>query len=41
MPKFPHESSNFYLNRYRFAGQSIWEAPQPDLGLVVVIPCYD
>lgn len=41
MPTFPFESTNFYLNRYRFAEAVIEHAPQPDLGLVVVIPCFN
>lgn len=41
MSEFPYEASNFYLNRYRFAGPGLTKQPQPDLGIVVVIPCFD
>lgn len=41
MSEFPHEASNFYLNRYRFAGPCLNNPPQPDLGIVVVIPCFN
>lgn len=41
MGGFPLEASNFYLNRYRFVGPAIAEAPHPDLSMVVVIPCFN
>jgi cellulose synthase/poly-beta-1,6-N-acetylglucosamine synthase-like glycosyltransferase len=32
--------TNFYLNRYQFSDQEIFIAPQGDLNMVVVIPCF-
>jgi glycosyltransferase involved in cell wall biosynthesis len=32
---------NFYLKKYGFQSAFITNPPHPDLGLVVVIPCFD
>lgn len=32
---------NFYLNKYGFLPPQLEEAPNPDLGICVVIPCYN
>ena len=32
---------NFYLNKYGFCAPQITEAPNPNLGIIVVIPCFN
>ena len=36
-----NSTPNFYLNRFSFRKESIQGAPESDLGIVVVIPCFN